>query len=141
MAQRANSPTRGTTKLAAYETKIEAIRVLFRGCSSSGSSVCCHLQPRNTCARIPKGKESNIQVQFISWSITFFTRSKSKSLYIQNKIIPPSKSDKMIFIELDVRFFIIIQSVYKMYKTNLLKQFILFAYCLLLKCLCYAKIV
>ncbi len=36
MAQRANSPTRGTTKLAAYDTKIEATRVLFRGCSSSG---------------------------------------------------------------------------------------------------------
>ena len=93
-AQRANSPIRGITKLTAYETKMACMAVDALGFSPIGSSVCRHLHPLNTWAMMPKGKESSIQVQFISWSITRSTCLKSKPRYIQYNIAPPRKSDR-----------------------------------------------
>ena len=73
------------------------------GFSPMGSSVWRHLHPLKTCAMMPKGKESNIHIQFISWSITFSTCLKSKPRYIQYNIAPPRKSERAI---LNVSFMI-----------------------------------
>ena len=64
--------------------------------SSMGSSVCFHRQPLNICARMPKGKESSIHVQFISSVSTCSRLLKSSPLYIQYRIAPPNKMGKMI---------------------------------------------
>lgn len=81
--QRANSPMRGMRRLTAYDMKTAWQQVVTRDFSPIGSSVCRHLKPRNICANMPNGKESNIHVQFISWSMTCSTCLKSKSRYIQ----------------------------------------------------------
>ena len=64
--QRANSPIRGTTRLTAYERKMEFTATDVRGCSSTGSNDCFHRHPLKAWARMPKGKESSIHHQFIS---------------------------------------------------------------------------
>ena len=64
--------------------------------SSMGSSVCFHRQPLNICARMPKGKESSIHVQFISSVSTCSRRMKSSPLYIQYRMAPPNRMGKMI---------------------------------------------
>ena len=81
--QRANSPTRGTTKLNAYDKNMEFMLTLERSFSPIGSSDCRHLHPRNICANIPKGNDNSIQVQFILCITTSFICSKSNPRYIQ----------------------------------------------------------
>ena len=81
--QRVNSPTRGITRLAAYDRKMALTHVERRGFSPTGSRVCFHLMPLKSCAVIPNGSDSSIHVQSMSCSITFSMRLKSKSRYIQ----------------------------------------------------------
>ena len=76
------------------------------GDSPKGSNVCFHRQARNICARMPKGKERSIQVQFISSVITWKNRPKSSPLYIQYRIAPPKRTGKMIFAALMKTVFI-----------------------------------
>ena len=70
------------------------------GDSPKGSKVCFQRQPRNICARIPKGKERSIHVQSISWVMTWKNRPKSSPLYIQYKIAPPRRMGNMILVAL-----------------------------------------
>ena len=94
--QRVNSPIRGTRRLAAYEMNIEYMLTDRLGCSPTGSSVCLHRQPRSICASMPKGNESAIHVQSISWSNTSFMLLKSKPRYIQYNMAPPNASGIII---------------------------------------------
>ena len=74
---------RGTIRLTAYERNIELMLVDVRGFSPIGSRVRCQRQPRNICASMPNGKDSNIQVQFMPCMRVSATVLKSKSRYIQ----------------------------------------------------------
>ncbi len=108
--QRVNSPMRGTRRLAAYERKTELTHVPILGRSPRGSSVCLHRHPRNACARMPKGKESNIHVQSISSSMNRPMRLKSNPRYIQYSMAPPSTSGSNILTVTFVIFLISISS-------------------------------
>ena len=50
---------------------------------TTGCSDMRQRQPRNAWARMPKGNDSTIHVQSISYNTTCRTRSKSKPRYIQ----------------------------------------------------------
>lgn len=95
--QRANSPIRGMTRLAAYDMKMAYMLVDVRGCSPTGFKICFQRHPRNTWARIPNGRESSIHVQFISWRSTCLTLLKSNPRYIQYKMTPPRIRGSAIF--------------------------------------------
>ena len=94
--QRVNSPIRGITRLTAQDRNMAQMLVEALGDSPKGSNVCFHRQPRNICARIPKGKERSIHVQSISWVMTWQNRPKSSPLYIQYRIAPPRRTGKII---------------------------------------------
>lgn len=101
-----NSPMRGITRLAAYERNTELTDVLRLGCSPIGSRVCLQRQPRNICASMPKGNDSNIHVQSMPCINMSSMLRKSKSRYIQYKIAPPNASGSNIFIALLMMFLI-----------------------------------
>ena len=71
-----------------------------------GSSVCFHRQARNICAKIPKGNDSNIQVQFISSVSTRLIVEKSSPRYIHHKMAPPSIKGSTTLATLLMMFFI-----------------------------------
>ena len=67
------------------------------GRSPTGSNVCFQRHPRNICARMPKGNDSNIHVQSISSVITYRMVFQSSPRYIQYRIAPPKASGITIF--------------------------------------------
>ena len=80
---RVNSPMRGMARLTAYERKMASMLVVARTFSPIGSSVWRQRHPRNICARMPKGIDSHIHVQFISSRMKCSMLWKSKPRYIQ----------------------------------------------------------
>ena len=78
--------------------------VEVRGSSPMGFKDSFHRHPRNACANIPKGKDNNIHVQFISWNKICSTCLKLKSRYIQYRI-PPPKMREMAILNMSFPFF------------------------------------
>ena len=94
--QRKTSPTRGTTRLEAYERNTACTHEDKRGRSSNGSKACRQRAARKTCANTPKGMESHIHVQFIPSFNASHSPFQSKSRYIHHKIKPPNTKGKAI---------------------------------------------
>ena len=61
MPHRETSPIRGTTKFAAYDTKMAYTLFEALGYSPNGYKAKFHLHPRKRCANTPKTNENNIQ--------------------------------------------------------------------------------
>ena len=94
--QRKTSPTRGTTRLEAYERNTACTHEDKRGRSSNGSKACRQRAARKICASTPKGMESHIHVQFIPSFNASHNPFQSKSRYIHHKIKPPNTKGKAI---------------------------------------------
>lgn len=95
--QRKTSPTRGTTRLEAYERNTACTHEDKRGRSPNGANACLQRTARNTCANTPKGMESHIHVQSIPSFKASHSPFQSKSRYIHHKIKPPNAKGKAVF--------------------------------------------
>ena len=109
ITQRETSPTRGTTRFAAYAMNIEYTLVDAVGCSPRGASERRQRQPLITWLITPKKVEAANHARFISLR-ECQSCEKSKSSYIMYRIRPPNINGNSVFNDIFKIFFTTIEN-------------------------------